>query len=190
MDKSLQKTAIERFRTLAGLPEDQATNLVEAVLDASKDQAIETIAGSGPIPSNVTALRAELVRFVCLQANRILEQREVEVLFRVTPATARSILTTMRATYEESLREQFLARMRRDAVVRPAGTADAGLRWRVVFTELATYEIARAELLRLGNPDLIIDESSTRHSIEVAREAPAGGTQALDVLGIKVPTDA
>lgn len=188
MSNPSSEASVERFRTLAGLGEKEARTLVKAVLDASQDQALETIGGSGPIPSNVTALRAEHVRFVCLRANRILDQREVEVLFRVTSTTARSVLATMRATYEESLRQQFLERMRRDATVRASGSDQTALCWKVTFTETATFEIARTELLRLGTPEMILDESSTRHMLEVPQAAKAGGKSPLELLEISAPS--
>jgi hypothetical protein len=188
MSNAHLETAVQRFRTLAGLGKAEAEELVQAVLDASHDQSLETMGGSGPIPSNVNAARAEHVRFVCLRANRILDQREVEVLFRVTSTTARSILATMRATYEEALRQQFLERMRRDATVRASGTDQAGLTWRVTFTETATFEIARTELLRLGKPEMLLDESSTRHMIEISKESKVGGKTALELLGVPAPS--
>ena len=63
---------------------------------------------------------------------------------------ARSILTTMLATYEEALREKFLARMRDDAKVIASRTEEAGLTWTLRFSESSTLGPAWAEAMRLG----------------------------------------
>lgn len=142
--------AIDRFVSLAGLPESAAQALVEAALQAAVDQTLDIITGQGPVPSAVTAIRADNLRYACLQAGRVLTQREVGVLFRTTPASARSILVMMSATYEQALHMQFVTEMREAASVDPAGTQDAGLTWRVRFSQRAAYDTARAELERLG----------------------------------------
>ncbi len=90
------------------------------------------------------------MRFVCERAGRLVSQREVELLLRITPRAAQSALVTMLATYEEALRDKFLARFRADAVVIPSGTTDSGLTWTLRFTESTTLDAAWSELTRLG----------------------------------------
>src|SRR5437870_203197 len=102
VDNGSRQKAVGRFRSLAGSSE--AEKLVDALEQAARDQLLETITGAGPVPSSMVATRAELLYYACTRAERILEQREVEVLFRTLPATARAILATMHATYEEALR--------------------------------------------------------------------------------------
>lgn len=72
--------AANRLVSLAGLSKDQADALVKAGLQAAEDQTLETITGAGPLPSTMTATRAQQLHYVCLNAKRILTQREVEVL--------------------------------------------------------------------------------------------------------------
>jgi hypothetical protein len=189
IDEKRRVTAVERFTSLAGLSEEQADALVDSAIQASVDQVLETIAGSGPVASSVIALRAELARFVCETAKRIIDQREVEVLFRATPTSAKAILTTMRATYEEALREEFVEHMRLDAAVRAAGTENTGLTWRVTFSEAATFDIARSELHRLGLDSSLVDESPSRRSIELLRSSPAHSNKdPVDLMGIGKPS--
>jgi hypothetical protein len=83
-DDGGRKDAVDRLVTLAGLSRDDAEALVESALKAATDQTLETITGSGPLPSSMTATRAQQLHYVCLNAKRILSQREVEVLFRAT----------------------------------------------------------------------------------------------------------
>ena len=55
----------------------------------------------------------------------------------------------MLATYEEALRDKFLARFRADAVVIPSGTTDTVLTWTLRFTE---FDHARRGLVRFDPP--------------------------------------
>jgi hypothetical protein len=130
--------AVNRLVNLAGLAKENAGVLVDAALQAAVDETLETITGSGPLPSSMTAARAHQLHYVCLSAKRILTQREVEVLFRATPAQARAIMTTMYATYEQALRGHFRDQMIEDAEVVPSGNEEAGLTWTLRFTERST----------------------------------------------------
>src|SRR6266542_2078481 len=125
-DPRIEK-AVSRFQSLAGSQEAEARELVQALMSAAQDQMLETITGSGTVPSKMVAVRAELLYHACARAERILEQREVEVLFRTLPTDARAILANMHATYEEALRERFLERMRHGARVGASGTDATGL---------------------------------------------------------------
>ncbi len=192
VDNEQRERAVERFVTLAGCQRETAESLVEAILEASQIQALDLIIGTGPIPSNMTANRADQLRHVCLSANRILGQREVEVLFRATAASARMTLTYMRATYEEALRGQFLDRMRSDVVITETGTVDEGLTWRLLFTETSTYELAWSEAQRLGLDRHGLTQSSpTRHMITVPRSIVREGAhvQTLSLLGLDTPEE-
>lgn len=149
IDPKYETPAVDRLQHLTGMSEEEAKALFDAMVAGAADQAAETVTGSSAPPSTIIALRAESLYFACLRAGRVLKQREVEVLWRVKAATAKSILTTMRATYEESVRAQFAERMRADAVVDPTGTAEAGLTWTVRFTDPVNAEFAWAEIQRL-----------------------------------------
>ena len=190
VDIDLQKKqeAVERFVSLAGLSPTAAEALVEAALQAAVNQTLDTMMGSGPVPSAMTAIRADNLRYVCLQAGRVLTQREVGVLFRTTPASARSILVTMSAIYEQALHAQFVAEMRGAATVEITGTKDKGLNWTVRFSQRAAYDTARAELERL---DLLkfatFDDDAASVEFPQTVKTPHGNINILARLGLDPP---
>lgn len=188
IDDGALKQAVARFVSLAGLPAPTAETLVEAALQAAVKQTLETIGGSGAVPSALTATRADELRYVCLQAGRVLSQREVGVLFRTTPANARSILTTMTATYEQALHEEFINEMRAAAEVTATGSAASGLRWAVKFSQQTAYDTARTELERLGLLNFAILDSSAR-TVDFDRSVitAEGNADILAMLGLRPP---
>jgi hypothetical protein len=188
IDPQKKQEAVDRFVSLAGLSPPDAETLVEAALQAAVDQALDTMMGSGPVPSAMTAARADNLRYVCLQAGRVLTQREVGVLFRTTPASARSILVTMSAIYEQALHAQFVAEMRGAATVEQTGTKDQGLNWKVRFSQRAAYDTARAELERL---DLLkfatFDDDAASVEFPQTAKTPHGNINILARLGLDPP---
>jgi hypothetical protein len=138
------------------------------------DHAFELIVGTGAVPTNTTTSKADQLHYVCDGLGRLVSQREVELLFRVTSATAKSIKTAMLATYEEALHEKFVARMRGDAKVLPSGNDDAGLTWTLRFTESGSLETAWSELLRLGVA-ADCDHNPPRRTVTVPRTVAHDG---------------
>lgn len=174
-----------RFALLAGLSDDESAGLASAVVLANLDRISFVVAGDSPVPTSMTTMMADQLRFICLRAGRLLTEKEVEIVFRITSATARSVLSTMSATYEESLRECFLARMKQDVQVSPSGTEDDGLTWTLKFTERATYDTAWAEVRRCGL-QAVADRPAQR-TIVVQRIVGDDGTDVLSTLGIVSP---
>ncbi len=174
--------------TLGGLSQAKAAALTDAAVAGAVDQAFELINGSSAVPTSMTTSKADQLRFVCDRAGRLLSQREVEILFRVTATSARSILTTMLATYEEALREKFLARMRGDAKVMASGNEDAGLTWTLRFTEPSTLDAAWAEVVRLGLAG-DAEMNASRRTITVPRTVTRDSkkVKTLDELGLPAP---
>jgi len=190
VDIDLQKKQepVDRFVSLAGLSNSEAEILVDAALQAAVDQTLDIIMGSGPVPTAMTANRADSLRYVCLQAGRVLTQREVGVLFRTTPANARSILVTMSATYEQALHEEFVAEMRGSATVEQAGTQDKGLKWCVRFSQRAAFDTAGAELERLGLLKFaIFDDDAETIEFDQSVTTPHGEINILARLGLEPP---
>lgn len=188
VDKDQRDRAIERLMTLGGLTQANSEGLTDAALAGAVDQAFELINGSSAVPTSMTTSKADQLRFICDRAGRLLSQREVEILFRVTATSARSILTTMLATYEEALREKFLTRMRDDAKVIASGSEEAGLTWTLRFSEASTLDAAWAEVTRLG---LTSDAElhSGRKTITVPRTVlrDSKKSNTLDDLGLAAP---
>jgi hypothetical protein len=188
VDDQRRLEAVDRFVSLAGLSKLAAETLVDAALQAAVNQTLDTIMGSGPVPSAVTAIRADELRYVCLQAGRVLTQREVGVLFRTTPANARSVLVTMTATYEQALHAQFVAEMRAAATVEQTGTQDKGLRWLVRFDQRAGYDTAHAELERLGLLKFVtFDDAATTVEFGQSVETTQGAVNVLARFGLDAP---
>ena len=186
-EQRVQK-AVNRFKSLAGSPTKEVESLVDALMKAAQDQLLETITGSGPVPSNMVAARAELLYYSCVRMGRILEQREVEVLFRTLPTNARSIMATMHATYEEALREQFLERMRRGARIERAGTDERGLRWNITFSDATNFQTAWDEIQRLGLGDEAGANSRARAiDIPVSANVESETIDTLAALGLPSP---
>jgi hypothetical protein len=188
IDGDQRKRAIERLTTLGGLKQDEAGVLIDAALKGAVDQALELVNGSSAVPTSMTTSKADQLRFICDRAGRMLSQREVEILFRVTATTARSILTTMLATYEESLREKFLDRMRSDAKVLASGTVDTALSWTLRFSESSTFDAAWAELSRLGVLTEC-DVNAARRTITLPRALTIDEVEidSLEILGLRPP---
>jgi hypothetical protein len=188
IDGDKRQKAVERLRALGGLSEEGAGGLVDAALAGAVDHAFELVNGSGPVPTAMTTSKADQLRWICERAGRLVSQREVEILFRITATSARSILNTMLATYEEGLRAKFLDRMRRDATVLRSGSNETGLTWTLRFTEPSTFDAAWSELARLGLLSQCEPNSSQRKII-VPRNVQMNGktTEVLDALGLESP---
>src|ERR671919_2165524 len=188
-DPAQHAHAVDRLETLGGLSRAEATALVDAVVAGAVDHAFELINGSSPVPTSMSTAKADELRWICDRLGRLVSQREVELIFRITPTSARTIVNTMLATYEEGLREQFLERMRTDATVLPSGSDEGGLTWTLRFTEASTFDAAWSELLRLG----LLGQSEAHPShrkITIPRRATVGGKAAdvLAALGVREPT--
>jgi len=189
VDRHKRQAGIDRFVAVLGVDEAEAERLVDAALAGIVDQALETISGYGPVPTAMGDLKADQVRYACLRAGRMLKQKEVEVLFRVKPTTARNILSGLRAVYGGLLRDQALAEMRSDATVTGGGSAETELTWRIKFTERATYDSALAELGRQRLLD-VADERPMQRTVEIPRRIRRGSkvVKPLELLGIHAPT--
>lgn len=188
IDIAIKEFAIKRFEELAGLSRDEAQNLVGFALQASMDDTLETIMGTGVVPTTLTMARVALLKSVCLSMHRPLSKLEIQILFRTTPSNAKAILTTMTATYAQPLHINFLLQMRSDAVVRSAGI-EGQLTWIVKFGQEACYETARTEFQR-DNLSRFVDCRVGLLEIEFKQGATAktGGFDLLLVLGLTPPT--
>lgn len=184
VDEASVEVAIRRIQELTGADEGQARGLLEAHLYGALDVTMEEVAGSGPVATNMSSARADHLKCTCERAGRILSEREAEVVLRSPASTARSVLTRMKATYEEALREQFLEQMRQDAVVRQKGNEEDGLLWEVEFTESGPFDLCRAEIRRLDVPRDEIDTVVSRRRITFRQDLEV---DVLAELGIATP---
>lgn len=127
-----------------------AASLAEAWSRAVLQQAINANLSSGPPPTALSAVRADLLMHVCKEIKRLVTERETEVILRVPPNSARSIHRQMKAIYEDSLNEYILTWAFWDAELDGAGSLDGVKGDRVVFKTKEAVDSASAELTRIG----------------------------------------
>ncbi len=75
--------------------------LVEAYLAALAASGFRRTVGDGPVPTSLTAERSLVLIEVSRQLGRVIEDFEIQALFRVSQSTARSMRTTLLATYSD-----------------------------------------------------------------------------------------
>ena len=171
--------------TLAGTTTDRAKRLISAVSTAGAKQALDTITGAGSVPSNLTNSRAEFLHAVTMNFGNTLSDDEVEVVFRCTKTAAKSIISTMNATFASSIRELRLANMRSEANCSRSGDVTNGLTWTVSFNSEAGFETAIDEIERLKRrSEIRVDEGN--FCIEFPIEPLGGELPLIDALGIPV----
>lgn len=186
VDDEQRKKAVQRLMAHGGLDEDEAERLVDAAVAGAVDHAFELINGASAVPTAMTTARADQLRFICDRAGRLVSEREVEILFRITGRTAKSTINTMMATYEEALRDEFLARMRSDAKVLKSGSTEDGLTWTIRFSESSTFDSAWTEVQRLGLASEAESNSSQR---KITLPRAVGEVDVLDALAISKPEE-
>lgn len=165
------------------LDEADANALVEAMGRAAAREAIGTVNGQGPLPSNMTDLRAHRLRMICEEAGRVLSPREIEVIFRLTPTSAASIERRMRATYPQAVDSYFRDLIRKLATVKEAGSK-GDWRYHVYFDDPAGLEYAKQLLQRSGlTRDVRVKK--TDQMLDVPRRMEPGGESPLAVLGLE-----
>jgi hypothetical protein len=75
--------------------------LVDAYLTAMARNAYARTVESGPVPTSLVTERSAILIEISRQLGRVIEDFEIEALFRVTPTQARSIRSTLLATYSD-----------------------------------------------------------------------------------------
>jgi hypothetical protein len=140
----------------AGVKDPEA--LLALVLEAAAEDMLQTMGGSGPIPSALNDLRAGRLLEVCTRRGEILSDEVVAVLFRVMPSTAAGITRRMQATYEEALETPLTANMRaRARLSTPLKEEHENPKHRVRFSSGAAYQHAVKLIAARG----LLDEVST-----------------------------
>ena len=176
-----KQTAVSVVRRQTGLTQDESAQLVDAVLAGVADEALDAIAGSGAVPSSMSDARAARLHFIARRLKRPLRRREVEVVFRVPPATARSIISRMVATYPEVIDERALL-----AAIRAGATPATGEKGRYVvhFDDETAYAAAYLMLNQRGlTQDVRMNEDALTVDLP-RRMGPRKSVNPLTVLGI------
>jgi hypothetical protein len=105
------RTNAEDVLRAAGTTED-LDGLLDAIESAGKKEAFDLIAGTDPIPSNMSDLRALRLRRICETLKRELTTREIQIVFRIGESAARAVDARMRATYPRQMADIRAARMK------------------------------------------------------------------------------
>lgn len=185
--KQVEKAGL-RIQQLTGVSKQESEGLLKAFLEASAERVLLRLTENAIGPTTLAATRTEDLYFVCKSAGRILSEREVEVIYRLTPAAARSLLANMRAAYEGDLLVQLGKRMQADARVERSGTEEKGLTFTVFFADLSSMRTAMTLLTRAGLGQYV-DESPGRRSITFPRNVKIGekSVKPLDILNLPTP---
>jgi hypothetical protein len=172
----------------AGVSNADAKTLVEAVVKAAEEEALELIAGSAPVPTNMGDARALRLRYISQARKRSLGQLEVEVVFRLSPSQATSTIARMQATYAQDVNELLKARLKATATAKKSGQA-GDLRYEVHFDDAASFEFAY-QLLQRNRLDHDVRRKKSSQILDMPRKiADSAGAERnpLEVLGLAKP---
>lgn len=183
-----RKDAEKTLCDYAGISEPDAKALVKAVVQAAEDEALELIAGSAPVPTNMGDARALRLRYIAQARKRSLGQREVEVVFRLGPSQATTTITRMQATYAQDVDELLKARLKAVATAKNSGQA-GDLRYEVHFDDASTFEFAY-QLLQRSQLDHDVRRKKSSQILDMPRKITDNAgveRNPLEVLGIAKP---
>ena len=171
-----------------GLSDPAAEELLQKVLEAVQQEAIDLIAGDQPVPSALADARALRLRYISEAMGRSLNLREVESLFRVGSSAAATVISRMNATYPtvaEGLLKLNIAGLlgEMDEDGEPInystqGSPQEGWRYRIRFDEPVQTQLAAALFVRHGHARQIVKQ--TARVLEVQKDI-AGG-DAIELL--------
>lgn len=92
----LSKTIARRLGTRG-----DAATLADAYLTAAQRHALARTTEVGPVPTSLTVERSGLLLEISRELGRVIDDSEIEALFRVPRSQARSMRTTLLATYSD-----------------------------------------------------------------------------------------
>jgi hypothetical protein len=146
-DRQAAKDALQEY---AGLSPSDADALLNAVVTAAEQEALELLAGDAPVPSTLVDARALRLRYITQAAERALKPREVEVILRAGQGPALNALRRLNATYPRSV-DLYLKRVVQDTgTVTETGDQETGYRYSIYFDEPTGLEYAYQLLQRRG----------------------------------------
>jgi hypothetical protein len=185
-----RQQAIEHLKRYAALSNAEATVLIDAVVAAAGEEAIDAIAEETPAPTAIADVRAARLVRICTHAQRLLAPTEVEVLMRVPRATAVSLINRVRASYPQRVDDWARQLIVSQAnVPKDVSTDDEPDRWRVTFNDPAVLGYAMDLLRREGmTRDVVPNRAGQSLTFPRSMRDRHGTTRnLLDVLGIPAP---
>lgn len=178
----ISETAIasvkKRFQDRLGGETASTDFVAESWLRGVARQAVQLNLGTGPVPSTLAALRADLLMYVSLELKRLVTEREAEVMLRLTPTAARSAHRTMKAVYEDLLENYVWKWTFSDAYLDTKRGSFLSVKdgYRVNFSSKDAADAAVAELQRRGVPvERKTDEPKYKNLLYVDRRVDLTG---------------
>jgi len=163
----IEEIATALARRLPSMDKKQRESLAKAYLAGVEAHANARTTGVGPVPTNLTTERAELLAYVSRAMERLLGDDEIAALLRVTTTAARSVRGNMLAVYDDlpvlALKAAFVG-ARRDGRGSAGDISDG---YRVRFATLEKMDIARTELERQGFLLEVLESTGSRHVLLV-----------------------
>lgn len=133
-----------------GQSSTSSKTLAAAYLRGVQEHALSRTVGGSPIPTSLTTDRAELVIAICREYKQLLTGREIEVLLRVTPSSAKSILRLVEAVYDDEVSKYLMAAAFRGATSDGSGKFGSVDGNRVVLRDAAAVESLLEQCERSG----------------------------------------
>ena len=182
--------ALEHLQRFAALTAPEANALLEAVVGAMGDEAIDAIADEQPLPTAVAEARAARVARISRRLGRLLRPLEIEVLLRVPRSTATGIVNRVRATYPQ-LVEDWTRQLVGEQAEEPEdiSTDDEPDRWRVVFNDPVVIDYAYDLLRREGMTRNIVRRRTEQALVFPAQVRDRHGEMrnVFEVIGVTEP---
>ncbi|MEA2766983.1 MAG: hypothetical protein QOK07_3387 [Gemmatimonadaceae bacterium] len=169
-----------------------AEQFLTDILTAYALDALETIGGSGAVPTAVNDARAARLLQICKVRHAIPSEDAVQAIFRVMSATATTILNRMQGTYGASLETYFTEHMRASAKLSsPKKNPSDPAQHRVRFTDTAALRHALTLISAAGlRGEVEVDNAATAITFpkKVTTSSATGEAEeiaiATEVLGL------
>ena len=171
--------------TFGGLADEDADELVAAVIAAARQEMLDHVVGVAPVPSSAVDIRALRLRYISEALGRMLSRREVELLFRLAPGPADSVIRRLQALYPSAVEDYLEALVGRGRVTATGTAAGGDEGWEIYFPEPAGLEHARQLFDRRRIDDFRIRRSA--QTLEVRRtvtDRNGDEHDPLEILGL------
>ncbi len=175
--------------TFGGLEDEDAETLGAASVAAARAEMVDHIAGVAPVPSSAIDLRALRLRYICGEVGRMLSRREIELLFRLTPSAADSVIRRMQALYPAAVEDYLAALVARGSVTATGTAAGGDEGYEIYFPEPAGLEHARQLLdrRRLGDFARVSRQTQTMRVPQTITDRNGDEHDPLVLLGLDAP---
>ena len=161
--------AVGQLQAYAALTAAEAGAVVDAVIAAAQEEAIDQIANDVLVPASIADARVARLARICAHVGRLLSPTEVEVILRIAPQTAQSTLNRLRAGYRGEVGGWMKRIVVTTASVVDASTQESPKRWRVTFSDPMAVDYA-LEFLRREGMTRDITANRTQQTLTMPQE--------------------